>query len=98
MTLSDLLAELDAWGVSLVRDGDQLRCEGKGEFPPGLLQELKAHRAELLESLSRCGWCKGPLPPARDCWRVLHDAGVSYLCSATCAFKAWPWKVPNAEH
>jgi hypothetical protein len=95
MTVSELLTELQSRGVSLVRDGDQVRCEGKGApLLPELLQELQDHRAELLESLARCGWCKAPLTgPVGDYWRVVHDAWVSYLCSASCVFEAYPWRL-----
>jgi TubC N-terminal docking domain len=95
MNLSELLAELQCRGVSLVRDDNEVRCEGRGSpLPPELLQELQDHRAELLESLAQCGWYKAPLAgPASDYWRVVHDAGVSYLCSASCALKAWPWRM-----
>jgi hypothetical protein len=99
MTLSELLTELQCRGISLVQAGDKVRCEGKGApLPQELLQELQKHQAELLESLARCGWCKAPLPgPVGDHWRVVHDAGVSYLCSASCVFKAWPWRMGVAD-
>jgi hypothetical protein len=99
MTLPELLTELQCRGISLVRDGDQVRCEGKGDsLPLELLQEVRERRAEILESLGRCGWCKAPLAgPVSDYWRVVHDGGVSYLCSASCVFKAWPWRMEVAD-
>jgi hypothetical protein len=92
MNVAELLAELESRGVSLVRDGDQMRCEGAGaSLPPELCQELQEHRDELLEALSRCGWCRAPLVGSvKDYWRVVRNAGVSYLCSADCVFEAWP--------
>jgi TubC N-terminal docking domain len=99
MNLSELLTELQCRDVSLTRDGDKVRCEGRGSpLPPELLQELQDHRAGLLESLARCGWCKAPLTgPVSGYWRVVHDAGVSYLCSASCAIKAWSWRMEVAD-
>jgi hypothetical protein len=94
MNLAELLAELESLGVSIVRDGDQMRCEGSGEpLPAELRQEVQGHRAELVEALSRCGWCQAPLTgPVRDSCRVVREGRVSYLCSGNCVFEAWPWR------
>jgi hypothetical protein len=99
MTLSEVLVELECRGISLVRDGDRLRVEGKGAaLPPELVQELQEHQGELLESLARCGWCKEPLAgPVNQWWRVLHEGGISYLCSAPCVLKAYPWGMEGSH-
>jgi hypothetical protein len=48
----DILKRAQAAGVKLAADGDQLRLKAPKEPPPELIQELKAHKAELLALLS----------------------------------------------
>jgi hypothetical protein len=49
MTPSELLQELHYRGISLVKDGDKLLCEGPGAaLPPDLRQAILEHRTELL--------------------------------------------------
>jgi hypothetical protein len=93
MTTAELLNDLQARGITLVVDGN-LRCQGKkSALTSELLEALREHKAEIL-SLMKCGWCGTPLGgPVNQWWRVLLDAGPVYLCSASCVFKAWPWRM-----
>ncbi|MGH3763336.1 condensation domain-containing protein, partial [Actinophytocola sp.] len=65
VTAQDLLRRLDDLGVDLTLADDRIRYRGRGEaLPAELLTEMKRHRDELVELLSRrasLAW-----PPGRD--------------------------------
>ena len=90
--VAELLNELQTKGITLTVDGDKLHYKGpRGALTPELIEGLRERKAEII-SLMQCGWCKVPLAgPVNSWWRVLLASGPIYLCSAACAFKAWPW-------
>ena len=47
-----LLEELQARGVTLMADGDRLRFHPRGKVTPGLLDRLRKHKTEMLQSLA----------------------------------------------
>jgi hypothetical protein len=98
MTAVELLTELELQGVMLFVAGDDLRCEGDGApLSPQLIKELRERKAEIV-CLMKCGQCGTPLSgPINKFWRVLLDTGPVYLCSASCALKAWPWRTEVAD-
>lgn len=52
MKLKTFVDDLAKQGIALWPDGDELNCEGpEDRLTPGLLQELRAHKAELLAFL-----------------------------------------------
>jgi hypothetical protein len=68
MTAAAVLVQLSASGVHVSRDGDALVCRPARAVPAELRDELRQHKAELLELLSH------PLLPAREpvqgpCWK-----------------------------
>ena len=96
MTASDLLSEVEAKGIILTVDGGNLHYQGsKSALTPELIAELRAHKARII-SLMKCGQCGTLLSrPLNSCWRALLDSGPTYLCSASCVFKAWPWRMED---
>jgi hypothetical protein len=60
---ADIVADLDSKGISLVVDGDKLRCKGKqSALTPDLLEELRQHKAGILALLTRTACTCDPLP------------------------------------
>lgn len=55
MTPSDLLSEIQARQVELMVVGDRLRIRPAGALPPDLREELRAHKAEVVELLKARG-------------------------------------------
>ena len=51
MLVSEILEEVGRRGVSLFPKGDRLRFYPKKALTPELLEELKAHKAEILVAL-----------------------------------------------
>ena len=98
MTATELLGELELQGITLAVADGNLRCEGIGSvLSEDLVAELRERKAELL-SLMKCGQCWTPLSgPLNKFWRVLLGSGPVYLCSASCAFQAWPWLMGVAD-
>jgi hypothetical protein len=96
MTANDLLSEVEAKGIILTVDGGSLHYQGsKSALTPDLIAELQAHKARII-SLMKCDQCDTLLSrPLKSCWRVLLDSGPIYLCSASCVFKAWPWRMED---
>jgi hypothetical protein len=94
MTAVDLLNEVQARGITLVVGGGNLRCQGENAaLTPELITELRDYKAEIL-SLLICGQCRSPLTgPVNKLWRVLNGGEATYLCSAQCAFEAYPWRL-----
>jgi hypothetical protein len=56
MNAEDLLAEVEALGVTVDLDGDVLRFRPGSAIPAGLVEELRAHKPELVELVSLRGW------------------------------------------
>jgi hypothetical protein len=94
MTAIDFLSEVQARGITLVVDGDNLRCQGdNAALTPDLIAELREHKTEIL-SLMICGQCRTPLTgPVNKLWRVMNDGETTYLCSPRCVHQAWPWRL-----
>ena len=94
MTVSELLNEVQARGITLVVDSGSLRCWGEeSALTPELIKELREHKAEII-SLMKCGQCGTLLSgPLSSWWRVLLDSGPIYLCSVSCVFEAYPWRL-----
>jgi TubC N-terminal docking domain len=69
----DILAEVEALGVTVHLDGDNLRLRPGSAVPPSLVEELRAHKPELVELVGLRGWpkasrdavCKFGAPEAR---------------------------------
>jgi hypothetical protein len=98
MTAIELLELVESRGVNLAVEGAELYCEGEvSVLTPELIEELRGHKSEIL-FLMRCGQCETPLAgPLNKFWRVLLDTGLVYLCSTSCVFKAWPWRMEVAD-
>ena len=98
MTANELLSEVEAKGIILTVDGGSLHYQGsKSALTPELIAELQAHKARII-SLMKCGQCGALLSGLLNgWWRVLLDSGPIYLCSASCVFKAWPWRREVAD-
>lgn len=74
MRIDHLLAQLNAQGIQLSRDGDRLRYRPKGRLTPELAAAVRAHKAELLALLA-CDTCaRWPLllPETRATGRCLR--------------------------
>lgn len=56
MNAEDLLDQVEALGVTVDLDGDLLRFRPGSVIPPGLVEELRVHKPELLELVSLRGW------------------------------------------
>jgi hypothetical protein len=56
MTAEQLLAEVEALGVTVDLDGDVLRFRPGSSIPSRLVDELRAHKPELVELVSLRGW------------------------------------------
>lgn len=99
--VAELLNELQTKGITLTVDCDKLHYKGnKSALTPELIEGLRKHKTEIL-SLMACGHCGTPLAgPLSQFWRVLLETGPVYLCSASCAFQAWSWRmeVANGNH
>jgi hypothetical protein len=63
MTPDEILSELEARKVELRVAGDRLRIRPVSRVPEFLLEELRSHRAELVERVSLRGWPEA----SRDC-------------------------------
>jgi hypothetical protein len=80
--LAELLREIEAAGLRLVRDGDRLRL-GPPPVPPALVERVRAHKAQLLLFLSPPGTGEkmrirdeNQRPDAED--RILNGVSVSH--------------------
>jgi hypothetical protein len=98
MTINELLNEVQAKGIILTVDDGSLHYQGnKSVLTPELIGELRVNKVEII-SLMKCGQCGTLLSgPLNKWWRVLLDAGPVYLCSASCVFEAWPWRMEVAH-
>ncbi|HEX4952680.1 MAG TPA: hypothetical protein VF017_04710 [Thermoanaerobaculia bacterium] len=56
MSPEELLAEVQALGVSVRAEGNVLRLKPASSIPPSLVVELRAHKPELLSLVSLQGW------------------------------------------
>ena len=65
MNAEELLAEVEALGVTVHREGDVLKLRPGSAVPPALVEELRAHKAELLELVDLRGWPEA----SRECVR-----------------------------
>ena len=82
MTASVLIADLRARGVTLVADGDLLRCRPRSALTEADLTCLREHKLQVLAQLRSpvqadvvCYACK-----ARRFWRSNHGAVVCGTC------------------
>ena len=98
MTSVDLILRLDDLGVALSVVDDRIRWRSHGALPPELLTEMKQHRDELRDLLTRRAaltWPpddhrrdrvrRGPLTRAQQTlWATEHflDDGTYNLCGA----------------
>jgi TubC N-terminal docking domain len=65
MDPAEILAELSSRGISLVVNGDKLKCKGKkSSLTPDLLETLRERKAELVPLLEGICFCLPPMPPA----------------------------------
>src|SRR5918996_5385693 len=66
MTPAELLADLNSKGVTLVVDGDKLKCKGKQSvLTPELLDALRQHKVEIIGLIGqgKASVEDGQLPP-----------------------------------
>ena len=66
MNAEDLLAEVEALGVTVDLDGDVLRFRPGSAIPAGLVEVLRAHKPELVELVSLRGWPDASLECVRQ--------------------------------
>ena len=92
MIATQILADLAHLGIRIEARGDRLRYWPRSAMTPDLVEQMKAHKTELLAALRPenaaiallCPWCKGP---------DLADAETGLRCVA-CDRIAW---VPHVE-
>ena len=82
MTAADLIADLRSRGVTLVADGERLRCRPRSALSDDDLSALRAHKSEVLARLrSRtkadlvCHACR-----ERRFWRSVYGVVVCGTC------------------
>ena len=82
MTAAVLIADLRARGVTLVTDGDLLRCRPRSALTEADLTCLREHKLQVLAELRSpvqakvvCYACKG-----RRFWRSVHGVIVCATC------------------
>ena len=82
MTAETLIADLRGRGVTLVPDGEYLRCRPKSALTPEDLEILKAHKAKVLATLRTeaspklvCYACR-----ERHFWRSIHGVVICGTC------------------
>jgi hypothetical protein len=56
MTAAEILSELEARQVELRLAGDRLRIRPVSRVPESLLEEIRRHKPELVETLTLRGW------------------------------------------
>ena len=56
MNAEDLLAQVEALGVTVDLDGDVLRFRPGSALPAHLVEELRVHKPELVELVTLRGW------------------------------------------
>jgi TubC N-terminal docking domain len=89
-----LLDEVQAKGIVLAVHDSAIHYQGpESALTPALIGRLKEHKAEII-SLMKCGQCGTLLSgPLNKWWRILDNGRCTYLCSASCVFEAWPWRM-----
>jgi hypothetical protein len=99
MAAPEILDEVQARGVTLVVDSNNLRCKGdKAALTSGLITVLKEHKSKIL-SLMKCGRCHAPLSgPINKQWRVLDGSEATYLCFAECVFWTFFRELEEVPH
>lgn len=75
MTAEELLAEVKALGVTVQVGGDVLQFRPGSRIPPPLVEELRAHKPELLELVCLQGWP----PESLDCVRRFRQPHARLL-------------------
>jgi hypothetical protein len=89
VTLAELVADLNSKGISLVVNGDKLKCKGKeSALTPELLEMLRGRKAELMDLLGKMCFCLPPMPPADIDSPVCQHCGIACWCS-TCGGCRW---------
>ena len=56
MNAEELLTEVEALGMTVHLDGEVLRFRPGSVVPPDLVEELRAHKPELVELVNLRGW------------------------------------------
>jgi hypothetical protein len=92
--VAELLNQVQAKGIILTVDGDKLYYQGnESALTPDLIEELREHKTEII-SLMKCGQCGALLPGLLNkWWRILDNGQCIYLCSSSCVFEAYPWRL-----
>lgn len=82
MTAAALIADLRSRGVTLVADGERLRCRPRSALSDDDLSALRAHKSEVLARLRSptkadlvCRACR-----ERRFWRSIHGVVVCGTC------------------
>jgi hypothetical protein len=76
VTAAALVTELRSRGVTLVADGEMLRCRPKSALSAEDLAALKALKSEILATLRRpCLSCKG-----RRFWISIYGVTICAVC------------------
>ena len=89
MTAAELVAGLHSQGISLVVNGDRLKCKGKeSAFTPELLETLRGRKSELIALLAGMCLCEPPMPPAGIESLACQHCEVACWCS-TCGGCRW---------
>lgn len=78
MTPDEILSELEARHVELRVAGDRLRIRPVSRVPESLLEELRSHKAEVVEVLSFRGWPEASREAVSE-FRVPHARLFPFL-------------------
>lgn len=93
MSAEAILSRLSALGVGVRANGDRLRLESREELPAALLDEIRAHKPELLAALRAAAevglrtalhrlWALGALGAAADASEVGEAVSEAYRAVA----------------
>lgn len=103
MTADLLIADLRSRGVTLVPDGDRLRCRPKSALDPEDLAALAEHKAEVLAVLR--AQTSSPVPGKLVCWACrerrfwlsIHGVVVCGLCHPPPPDLVAEWLDPHVD-
>jgi hypothetical protein len=103
MTPSSVISDLRARGVTLVADGDTLRCRPASTLTESDLALLRAHKAEVLRAL-RAERAPGVLPNlicyvcrSRSFWRSTSNMILCGTCRPPHADLVAEWIGPTTD-
>jgi TubC N-terminal docking domain len=89
VTTAELVAAVQAKGISLVVNGDKLQCKGKDSaLTPELLGELREHKREIMLMLAKMCFCVPPMRAAVIDSPACQHCGIACWCS-TCGGCRW---------